>query len=253
MGPARRKRSWGYFMNLGFKCAEGRYICLISDDSVVHPDTIANGVDRFDRDRASGRKLGGLAFYWRSWPEEDKYRVGVTLAKKLFVNHGLFLRDAIAEVEWIDEDRYGFYCADGDLSLKLWDAGYEVDACEQALLEHFEHAGVTLRQRNLQALDADWQNYLARWTGKFYDPADPFPGGWIHLEGVAPRDPGLLFPPNAVPPRVDRGAGRALHAAQGTRDQRHAKAGTDCARNGKILVTDLAPAACLAAARVARR
>ncbi len=31
---ARRKRSWGYFMNLGFKCAEGRYICLISDNSV---------------------------------------------------------------------------------------------------------------------------------------------------------------------------------------------------------------------------
>src|ERR1700731_426776 len=26
----RRKRSWGYFMNLGLKCAEGRYICLIS-------------------------------------------------------------------------------------------------------------------------------------------------------------------------------------------------------------------------------
>src|SRR5580700_1830430 len=41
-GKPRRKRSWGYFMNLGFKCAEGRYICMISDDSVVHPDTLAN-------------------------------------------------------------------------------------------------------------------------------------------------------------------------------------------------------------------
>src|ERR1700758_4979798 len=46
-GKSRRKRSWGYFMNLGFKCAEGRYICLISDDSVVHPDTLANGVRHF--------------------------------------------------------------------------------------------------------------------------------------------------------------------------------------------------------------
>src|ERR1700744_2551197 len=37
-GKSRRKRGWGYFMNLGFKCAEGQYICMISDDSVVHPD-----------------------------------------------------------------------------------------------------------------------------------------------------------------------------------------------------------------------
>src|ERR1019366_3649382 len=55
----RRKRSWGYFMNLGFKCAEGRYICLISDDSVVHPDTIANGVKRFDQELGQGLPLGG--------------------------------------------------------------------------------------------------------------------------------------------------------------------------------------------------
>src|SRR5580658_1734282 len=57
-GKARRKRSWGYFMNLGFKCAEGRYICLISDDSVVHPDTLANGVRRFDRGISEGHRLG---------------------------------------------------------------------------------------------------------------------------------------------------------------------------------------------------
>src|SRR5689334_20060449 len=61
-GQSRRKRNWGYFMNLGFKCAEGRYICLISDDSVIHPDTLANALKRFDKERAAGRKLGGLAF-----------------------------------------------------------------------------------------------------------------------------------------------------------------------------------------------
>ena len=59
---SRRKRSWGYFMNLGFKCAEGRYICMISDDSVVHSDTIANGVRRFDQSsrRDGHSRLGFL-------------------------------------------------------------------------------------------------------------------------------------------------------------------------------------------------
>jgi glycosyltransferase involved in cell wall biosynthesis len=190
----KRKRSWGYFMNLGFKCAEGRYICLISDDSVVHPDTIANGVRRFDRELAQGRRLGGLAFYWRSWPVEDRYRVGITLSNKLFVNHGLFLRDAVEQAGWIDEERYGFYCADGDLSLKIWNSGLAIDACEDALLEHFEEADIGLRQGNLASLEADRQNYTTRWTGIYFDPSNPILGGWIYLDGVRTRNADHLFP-----------------------------------------------------------
>src|SRR5688500_6190682 len=30
-GTPVRRRSWGYFMNLGFKAAQGRYILMISD------------------------------------------------------------------------------------------------------------------------------------------------------------------------------------------------------------------------------
>jgi glycosyltransferase involved in cell wall biosynthesis len=190
----KRKRSWGYFMNLGFKCAQGRYICLISDDSVVHPDTIANGVRRFDRELAQGRRLGGLAFYWRSWPVEDRYRVGITLSNKLFVNHGLFLRDAVEQAGWIDEERYGFYCADGDLSLKIWNSGLAIDACEDALLEHFEEADIGLRQGNLASLEADRQNYTTRWTGIYFDPSNPILGGWIYLDGVRTRNADHLFP-----------------------------------------------------------
>jgi glycosyltransferase involved in cell wall biosynthesis len=204
----RRKRSWGYFMNLGFKCAEGRYICLISDDSVVHPDTIENGVRRFDRELAQGRRLAGLAFYWRSWPEEKKYRICYTFSDRLMINHGLFLREAVAEVGFIDEDRYSFYCADGDLSLKLWHAGYELEACAEALLEHFERAGVALRDGNLLSVGTDWENYTARWAGIYFDPTSPNPGHWATLDGVEVRDCEHLFPEVAladhnVVPKVD--------------------------------------------------
>ncbi len=190
----KRKRSSGYFMNLGFKCAEGRYICLISDDSVVHPDTIANGVRRFDRELAQGRRLGGLAFYWRSWPEESKYRVCRTFSDHLMVNHGLFLREAVEEVGWIEEELYSFYCADGDLSLKLWRAGYEVEACEEALVEHCERAGTRLREANLSSAGTDWDKYTARWSGIYFDPAKPYVGRWAALEGCPGREAGHLFP-----------------------------------------------------------
>jgi glycosyltransferase involved in cell wall biosynthesis len=199
-GKARRKRSWGYFMNLGFKCAEGRYICLISDDSVVHPDTLANGVRRFDSEVAAGRRLGAVAFYWRSWPEEQVYRVGITLGNKVMVNHGFFLREALERVGWIDDKRYDFYCADGDLALKIWHAGYEISACETALLEHFERVDPNIREQNLTGLKVDWDKYVDRWTGIYYDPAQPVPGGWIYLEGVPVRDAAHLFPAQANDP-----------------------------------------------------
>lgn len=197
-GKSRRKRSWGYFMNLGFKCAEGRYICLISDDSVIHPDTLANGVRHFDREIARGHRLGAVAFYWRSWPEEARYRVGSTLGDKTMVNHGLFLREAVERVGWIDDKRYDFYCADGDLALKIWHAGYEIASCSDALLEHFEHVDPAVRQQNLSGLNTDWSSYLERWTGIYYDPAQPRIGEWTSLEGVPVRDAHDLFPPGAA-------------------------------------------------------
>ena len=197
-GKARRKRSWGYFMNLGFKCAEGRYLCLISDDSVVHPDTLANGLRHFEREVAAGRRLGAVAFYWRSWPEEKTYRVGSTLGNKTMVNHGLFLREAVERVGWIDDNRYDFYCADGDLALKIWHAGYEIVACRDALLEHFERVDPTIRQQNLTGLNTDWASYLDRWTGIYYDPDQPCIGEWTSLEGVPVRDADHLFPKNAA-------------------------------------------------------
>jgi len=198
-GKSKRKRSWGYFMNLGFKCAEGRYICLISDDSVIHPDTLANGVAHFERETAGGRRIGALAFYWRSWPEEKKYRVSSTLGNKTMVNHGLFLREAVEEVGWIDDSRYDFYCADGDLALKIWHAGYEIVTCRDALLEHFERVDPEIRQQNLTGLNSDWSCYLERWTWIFYDPAEPRIGEWTTLDDVPVREAGHLFP--AVPGR----------------------------------------------------
>ena len=204
-GKARRKRSWGYFMNLGFKCAEGRYICLISDDSVVHPDTLANGVCHFESGIADGHRLGAVAFYWRSWPEEKVYRLGFTLGGKTMVNHGLFLREALEQVGWIDDKSYDFYCADGDLSLRIWQAGYEVDACKTALLEHFERVDPNVREQNLAGLKVDWDAYVSRWTGIYYDPAQPIAGGWTYLEGVPVRDASHLFPRDAnVEPPASR-------------------------------------------------
>ena len=138
-GTAVLRRSWGYFMNLGFKAAQGKYILMISDDCLLVPDALKNGVALFEELLERGEKVGAMAFYWRNWPKHKDYYVGRTLGNKLSVNHGLFLREALEEVGWADEETCKFYFADSDLCLKLWHAGYSVVDCKTAFVEHYNH------------------------------------------------------------------------------------------------------------------
>ena len=181
-GQLVEKRSWGYFMNLAFKCAHGKFVVMISDDTLLIPDSIMNGLNYFEDLTLQGRTIGGVAYYFRNWPEQKDYFVRTTLGDKVCVNHGMFLRSALEDVGWIDEERYQFYHADGDLSLKLWQRGYEVVDCPGAFVEHFRHANTTARQQNMQDQQSDWSAYLDRWTGIYYDPEKDNTGGWIYSD-----------------------------------------------------------------------
>jgi glycosyltransferase involved in cell wall biosynthesis len=175
-GKKIEDHSWGYFMNLGFKTAQGKYILMISDDCLIVPGSIKNGVEAFEKLLEEGQKVGAMAFYWRNWPEQKEYWVGLTLGDHMFVNHGLFLRTALEEVGWIDEESYRFYHADGDLCLKLWYAGYHVVACENAIVEHCDH----VKTRRISSGE-DWENYLRKWEGIYYDVQLKNEGDWIYL------------------------------------------------------------------------
>ena len=172
-GEPIRRRSWGYFMNLGFKAAQGRYLLMISDDCLLVPGAIDNGIAHCDRLLAEGRRIGGGAFYFRNWPNERDYYVQRTFGGKLMVNHGLYLRDALEGVGWIDEDRYQFYKADGDVCLKMWQAGYEIVDCPGAYVEHYEGANPEVRKSNREVLVRDRAAYRERWEGVFWDPNGP--------------------------------------------------------------------------------
>jgi glycosyltransferase involved in cell wall biosynthesis len=177
-GRELSRRSWGYFMNLGFKITQGKYILMISDDCLLVPDAIKNGVKNFENEIANGKKIGAIAFYWRNWPEQQKYWVGLTLGEKMFVNHGLYLRSALEEVKWIDEDHYRFYHADGDICLKLWKNGYEVIDSKHSFVEHFTHANRKIKKENMILQKTDWHTYLSRWQNIYSIPDKD----WLYLE-----------------------------------------------------------------------
>ena len=183
-GREIERRSWGYFMNLGFKASQGKYICMLSDDCLIVPGAINNGLKRFEQRLADDINLGALAFYWRNWPEQNKYWVGLTLGNKMFVNHGLYLKKALEDVGYVDEDTYKFYHADGDLGLKLWHSGYSCEDSPASFIEHYSHTDTVIRNSNLAAREKDWANYLQKWEGVFYLPEDDNVGDWVRKDFI---------------------------------------------------------------------
>jgi GT2 family glycosyltransferase len=172
-GQPIRRRSWGYFMNLGFKAAQGKYVLMISDDCLLVPGAIDAGLRRFESLLDEGRKVGGGAFYFRNWPNESDYYVQRTFGGKMMVNHGLYLREAMEAVGFVDEERYLFYKADGDLCLKMWEAGYEVVDAPGAYVEHYEGANPEVRLSNREVMVRDRAAYRERWDGVFWNPDGP--------------------------------------------------------------------------------
>lgn len=178
-GSMIKRRSWGYFMNLGFKCSQGKYICMLSDDCLIVPGAIINGINLFESMLSKGEKIGAVAFYWRNWSQEEHYHVNLTLGNKMYVNHGMYLNNVLKEVDYIDEENFFFYNGDGDLCLKIWQAGYACIDSPNSFVEHYPHANLNVRRSNYKLFKKDLKNYLKKWEGIFYDKFQDCRGGGI--------------------------------------------------------------------------
>lgn len=165
------RKPWAYFMNLAFKCATGKYICMLSDDSLIVPGAINNGLDLFDKMLGQGVKLGGVAFYFRDYPVRKHFAVAINVGC-LYVNHGLFLKSAMDEVGYCDEN-YHFYFADTDLALKIKAAGYRIVSSKSSFVEHYFEATPEIRaSNNDDRKEKDRMRLIEKWAGVAYPEAD---------------------------------------------------------------------------------
>jgi GT2 family glycosyltransferase len=164
-GEKRRRMSWGRFMNIGFRAASAPWIGMISDDCFLLPGSTRAALTRVHEAQAAGLKIGGCAFYFRNWPQEESYYVQRTLGGNLMVNHGLYAREALEAVGYANEDDYAFYKADSDLSLKLWKAGFAITDSKASICEHFMSPGEAARESNNALMDHDRRMMHALWPG----------------------------------------------------------------------------------------
>lgn len=177
LGEKIERKSWGYFMNLGFKCAQGKYVCMLSDDCLVIPGAIKEGYKLFEEKLNEGEKIGAVAFYFRDWSQQEQYHVGYTLGNNLYVNHGIYLKQALEDVDYIDEETFFFYNGDGDLCLKMWQKGYKVIDCEKSFIEHYPHANLKVRKSNYKKQRLDDSSYFKKWENVFYNKKENNVGG----------------------------------------------------------------------------
>lgn len=174
------RKPWAYFMNLGFKIAKGKYICMLSDDSLIVPNAIKNGWSLAEDLRLQGRNIGAVAFYFRDYPLRKRYAVAVNIGN-LYVNHGLFLNEAVKTVDYISED-YHFYFADTDLSLKIKHAGYEIIDSPNSYVEHYFDATPKLRSaNNNNKKEEDRIRLIEKWFNIAYPAKDK--SKYLHIVG----------------------------------------------------------------------
>jgi glycosyltransferase involved in cell wall biosynthesis len=187
-GRPLERRTWGGFMNLAFKAARGRYVLMVSDDTLLDAGAVAAGLRAFDEAAAAGRKPGAMAFPWLEWPTQQRLWVRKVFGQ-VYVNHGLFLRAALEEVGWIDE-AFGFTCGDGDLCLRLRERGYEVGVAEGARVLHNFHANTFLRAGNDLLGPADTRRLLEKWAHAFPGAGKKDIVQWEYQPGAI--SPGVL-------------------------------------------------------------
>lgn len=163
-GKPIERRTWGYFMNLGFKCAQGKYICMLSDDCLLVPGAIHNGLAYAQKRLSAGVNLGAVAFYFiRNYPRGTEYVV-IREGDHVYVNHGIYLNEALRSVGYVDEDSYQFYAADVDLCFRMISKGYSVEACPESKVVHFGHINVRVRISNKRVITEDARVFRAKWA-----------------------------------------------------------------------------------------
>lgn len=165
-GKKIERRSWGYFMNLGFRCASGKYVCMISDDCLVLPNAIKNGLKLFEKKIKEKKKIGAVAFFFRDWPFSKNYHVNYNFGK-VYVNHGLYLNEILKKVEYVDEDSYRFYGADIDLMMKMREVNYNCIESPTSFVEHFADANNLVRNTNNDAAKNDTVSLQDKWGEKY--------------------------------------------------------------------------------------
>jgi len=170
LGPGRH--SWPELYNCGFSKARGKWTMYASDDIEFGPGCLDNAIQVLE---SCDDSVAGGIFYYRNdvaEPGWDQFGIDYTYGRKMLMNYGVVRTEHFRGVQGLDE-AYQFYCADGDLCLKLYQRGYQLVPLHECFVMHHNTLDAG-KQINLGQADGDIQLYRERW-GHIYSTDLPTP------------------------------------------------------------------------------
>lgn len=173
--PETKREGFVRAANKGLRAARGEYMTWLNDDA----RPVGDALDRAVRHVAHAPADLGLAAMFHRWhsPRNVAYRAfhgGNDYAVchvrgTLYANFCVGRRDTFERLGWFDE-RYYFYAADPDLSLKAWSAGLRVEPVAGAYVDHDEHPD-DRRDADADRGKADNEKLFAKWDLPPRNPA----------------------------------------------------------------------------------
>jgi GT2 family glycosyltransferase len=170
--------------NKGLRAARGRNVVWVNDDARPLPDALDGAVNQLD---SEPENVAFVALFHR-WAtmkniayetihDGRRYRL-CHVRGTLYANFPVGRRETFERLGYFD-DRYFFYAADPDLSLKAWQAGLRVVPAYGAMLDHDVHddgrrlADEVAAQRDNALLFEKWNLPPKNPLRNDFDPANP--------------------------------------------------------------------------------
>ncbi|MGD0137655.1 MAG: glycosyltransferase [Tepidisphaeraceae bacterium] len=194
-----RRQGFVRAANKGFRAAAGRNMIWLNDDARPLPGTLDEAVRQID---SAAADVAFLAMFHRFASERnvafETTREGQVfrlchVRGTLYANFPIGRRLTYQSLGYFDE-RFYFFGADPDLSLKAWHAGMWIEPAHGCFIDHDEHAD----ERRAQDMDRgrqDNQKLFAKWelpeknlVRNDFDPCRP-----CTLRGLAAQRPSVTF------------------------------------------------------------
>jgi GT2 family glycosyltransferase len=170
--------------NKGFRAARGRNVVWINDDARPVAEAFDRAVGQLENEPADVAFVA-LFHRWATMKniayetvhEGRRYRL-CHVRGTLYANFPVGRRETFERLGYFDE-RYYFYAADPDLSLKAWDAGMRVVPAYGAMLDHDVHedarreADGEVARRDNERLFEKWDLPAKNPRRNDFDPANP--------------------------------------------------------------------------------
>ncbi len=150
--------------NRGFIVAEGEYLTWLNDDARPVAGSYINAINQL-------KKADGVIAMYHHWqsPRNIAYEKSYDgnmyqlchVRGTLYANFAIARRDTFERLNYFDE-RYRFYGADPDFSLKAWHAGIPVLPADESFIDHDEHQDAR-RHADAEQGKRDNAKLFAKW------------------------------------------------------------------------------------------